>query len=238
METGTLSRPYRNSYEAAMRHSRWVAFWKYFIPVGTVLVIAGLVIWTWLKSLYRLDDVSVDNIQISGTQVTMEAPKLTGYSNKAQPYRVNALKAIQDLNNMNIVFLQKLDALFETDTEKSEIRIQADKGVYNTQTEYLEVEDNIIVTTESGQKLFMHSASIDMEAGTVRSVDPVQLIFPDGSIRANALEVFDNGDLVSFRKDVEAVFYKIVEPDSKTAEEEKETSPDSTNLTGETDQTN
>ena len=207
-------RPYRNSYEAAIRHSRMVSFLKFFIPFGTIVLIAGLILKIWLDSFYYSDDYSVGDISISGTQVTMEAPKLTGYSNKAQPYRVSAAIAVQDLKDMNIVYLQKLDGLFKTDSNQSEIRIQADKGVYNTQNEYLEVEENIVVTSHDGQQLFMSSAAIDMEAGTVRSVDPVHVVLPDGTIDAKALEIFDNGDLISFRKDVEAVFYKITEPDS------------------------
>lgn len=200
-------RRYRNSYQAAQRHTRWVKILKVMIPVGSVTSICGIFLILWLDPFHKIQNVSVDHVNISGTQVTMQAPKLTGFSKGTRPYKITAIKAVQDLSNMNIIFLTKLDAHLTSSSEGDNIHILADNGIYDTQTEHLEMKDNIIITTEDGQKIKMSSAAIDMKAGTVHSKESVEVMFPDGEIRSNEVEVTNNGDVVTFKRDVEAVFY-------------------------------
>ncbi len=217
----------RNSYKTVKLHSRFVKFLKFFIPLGSVVIVAGIVTFLWLDPFRKIEHISVENVEISGTQITMEAPKLIGFNKGARPYKVTAHKAIQDLQNMHVIFLTRLDALFSTETDDSGVHVLADSGIYDTQTEHLEIKDNIVVTTADGQKIMMSSASIDMEAGTVRSREPVDVQFPDGEIHAQGLEVFNNGDLISFRRNVEATFYAKLTEETSPQPISQQSTPDS-----------
>lgn len=206
---------YRNTYLSVQRHSRLVKGLKFLIPVGSICIIAFLIIMFWLDPFRDHETFAVSDINLSGSSVTMEAPILKGVGKGGKPYHVTASKAVQDLKAMHIINLEKMNASFASNPSGGEVRILADKGVYNSQTEYLEVQGNVIVNTEDSQKIFLSSAAIDAKAGTVRSVEPVKVLFPDGQIHADGLEVFGNGDLISFRKNVETTLYPKEKADER-----------------------
>ncbi|MDR1827545.1 MAG: LPS export ABC transporter periplasmic protein LptC [Methylobacteriaceae bacterium] len=215
------NRRYHRAYRAAMRHSRLVRFLKVFIPVGSVALVAGIAVAMWLDPFRDRSGVGLTDIQISGKEVTMESPVLTGFSSRGFPYRINALKAVQDLENMHILQLTGMDAAFITDEEQSSVRILSDEGTYDTRDERLDIRGNILVTTSDNQQMMLESAFIDMRSGAVSSVEPVTVLMSDGEIRSRGLEIFDNGNRISFRRNVDAVFYDTGSP----VQEERPVSP-------------
>ena len=145
-------------------------------------------------------------VSLSGTEITMESPRLTGFRDGTRPYEVTATVATQDVRQPNRVELKDLRARIVTDDRGSAARMEANTGLLDTQKEQLELRDQVRLTTETGERVELRSASVDFKAGTVISSEPVTVTLGNGVIRASGLEVKDSGKVMHFRGRVQTVF--------------------------------
>ena len=57
----------------------------------------------------------------------------------------------------------------------------------------------------TGYEARLHEAAIDIKKGTILSEHRVETRFPNGTLGANRLEVFENGAVVLFSQGVETI---------------------------------
>jgi lipopolysaccharide export system protein LptC len=143
---------------------------------------------------------------VSGTQVAMESPKLTGFRNDNRPYEVTAAQALQDVKKPNIIELRAMKAKITMDDQGSIARLEAKQGVLDTQHERMTLRDDVRVWTENGQEVRLRSASVNFKSGTVVSKEPVVVTLTNGVINAAGVEVTDNGKVLRFSGRVSTVF--------------------------------
>ena len=93
---------------------------------------------SWLDPLKVLVRLPIDSgkLVISGTKITMEAPKLSGYTRDQRWYEMNAKAAAQDVTKPDVVELAEVRAKIET-ADKSTIFLSAKDGLYNRKTSIL-----------------------------------------------------------------------------------------------------
>lgn len=201
-------------FSKARRHSRWVRVAKIAIPVGSILamVVVGLV--AYLDPFRNIQGLTVGPIGVSGTSVTMESPKLTGFRNDNRPYEVTASAATQDVRKPNFVELKDLRARIVTDDKGGVARLEASVGVLDTQKEQMNLRDDVRVRTDAGQEVQLRSAFVDFKAGTVVSNEPVTVSLGNGLIEATGLEVLDNGKVMHFKGRVRTTFESSAGADS------------------------
>jgi len=205
-------------FHKARRHSRWVRFAKIAIPLGSLLAMAVVVFFAYFEPFRQIENLSFDNIGVSGTNVTMEAPKLTGFKNDNRPYEVTASAATQDVRKPNFVELKDLRARIVTDDRGSVARLEAHVGVLDTQKEQMNLHQSVRVTTNAGQEVQMQSAFVDFKSGSVTSDEPVTVILGgNGRIEAEGLKVVDNGKLLSFKGRVRTTFMPSTASESDAA---------------------
>ncbi len=206
-ETGEgKAAPRRRAYAAARRHSARVRLLKVLIPAGAALGALAVGVVAFLDPFRRMDGVSLGPVSVSGTKITMENPRLTGYRQDDRPYEVTASAAMQDVRKPALVELKDMRGRLATDASGSTARLEAASGVFDTQKEQLELKDNVRVRTDAGQEVVLTSASVDFKAGTVVSREPVAVAFPGGSIRADTLNVSDGGKVIVFEGRVRSEF--------------------------------
>ncbi len=207
-ETGEekAAAPRRRAYAAARRHSARVRLLKIVIPAGAVLGAAAVGAVAFLDPFRRMDGVTMGPLSVSGTKITMENPRLTGYRQDDRPYEVTASAAMQDVRKPTLVELKDMRGRLATDASGGTARLEAATGVFDTQKERLELKDDVRVRTDAGQEVVLTSASVDFKAGTVVSREPVTVAFPGGSIRADALDVSDGGKVIVFQGRVRSEF--------------------------------
>ncbi len=202
MNRGDSARAFR----AARRHSRAVRVMRVAIPITVVLILGGFSLATYLNPLRALAKlpVNLNDLVVSGTKITMEKPRMSGFTKDARAYEFNADAAAQDLTKPDIVELHNIRAKMQMQ-DQSMINLSADTGVYDTKHETLKLDTNIVLTSSNGDKGRLSQAIIDVKKGNVVSDQPVELEFLQGVLNAKKLEIVDSGDLVRFHGGVDMV---------------------------------
>jgi lipopolysaccharide export system protein LptC len=183
-----------------------VRFYKWVIPIGTAAAVAMLLIFTLADPAGRLGGLTLGPISFSGTKITMESPRLTGFHKDTRPYEVTATSATQDVRKPHLIELNELKARLVVDDRGTAARLEAATGMFDTQREHLDLRQEVRVTTDSGQSARLKSAAIDFKAGTVVSREPVAVTLANGTIDAEGIEIGDNGRVLTFTGRVRTVF--------------------------------
>jgi lipopolysaccharide export system protein LptC len=191
------------AFRRAMRHSRHVRLLRVAVPVFLVLVVGGFSLAAWLDPLRLLKRLPGDfaGIAVSGTKITMAAPKLSGYTRDYRRYEFTARSAGQDITKPDIVELYFIHAKIEMQ-DKSELNVTADEGVLDRKSGILTLKRNIVLLSSSGLDVRLSEALVDTANGDIVSSKPVELRSPQGTLNANRLEVSQGGDLVRFEEGV------------------------------------
>jgi lipopolysaccharide export system protein LptC len=139
---------------------------------------------------------------ISGTKITMEAPRLGGFTRDGRPYDLTARAAAQDLAHPGLLELADVNAHVAMQ-DKSMVELKAASGVYDTRDDLLTLRTDIVITSSTGYSANLNEAAVDIKKNTIVSDKPVKVKMTSGTVNANHLEVLENGDLIHFDKGVE-----------------------------------
>jgi lipopolysaccharide export system protein LptC len=80
--------------------------------------------------------IDVGHLVVSGTKITMQQPRLAGFTNDNRHYDLTARAAAQDLTKPDVIELQGIRANVEMQDSIS-YETTAQNGVYNHRTEML-----------------------------------------------------------------------------------------------------
>src|SRR3974390_464130 len=207
------------AFRAARRHSRIVRFMRVAIPLAVVAGLAAISAITYFNPLRMLQKLPIDisNLVASGTKVTMEQPRLSGFTRDARAYELSAAAAAQDLTKPELGELRDIHAKLEMQ-DKTTMEMSAASGIYDTKGETIKLERNILLSSSTGYKGRLSQAIVDIRKGKVVSDQPVELELLQGTLNANKLEIIDSGDLVRFHGGVNMVLMlnDVAKPKSGT----------------------
>jgi len=187
------------AFRAARRHSRWVRILRITVPVAVVIGLIVVTLVTYFNPLRMLAKlpINIDNLVVSGTKVTMEQPRLAGFTSDARAYELIADTAAQDMTKPDIVELRNIRAKVEMQ-DKTSMEMTAVNGIYDAKGETLKLDREILLRSSTGYQGRLSEALIDIRKGNVVSEHPVEVKMLQGTLNANRLEIFDSGDLVRF----------------------------------------
>ena len=197
-------------FKQAQRHSSLVGMLKKALPV----VALGLVVWFVVMGL--LNNKSVGNIEVESTGISngmlvMEAPKMSGFNRDNRRYDLSASRAKQDLKSPNIINMENLRATVPMQADVF-ADIKATVGVYNSDKEWLSLDQDIEINSQDGTRILLNSAEIDLSKGRLVSNNPVSVSTPNSSISADQVDVIDNGSVIIFKQNVRMT----IQPSAKT----------------------
>jgi lipopolysaccharide export system protein LptC len=194
------------AFRSARRHSRTVRILRFAIPVAVAVGLTGVTLITYFNPLRLLSKlpINVNDLVVSGTKITMEKPRLSGFTKDERAYEFTAEAAAQDLTKPDIVELRNIRAKLQMQ-DKSTVEMSAEIGTYNTKLEMLKLENNILLSSSTGNKGRLSEAIVDVRKGNVVSDQPVELEMLQGKLNAKRLEISDSGDLVRFYEGVDMV---------------------------------
>lgn len=187
------------AFRAARRHSALVRFLRLAIPVFVVVAVLGTLLMSFLNPLRLLGRLPGDlgNLVVSGTKITMEHPRISGFTQDNRSYDLSARAAAQDLTKPDLVELKELQARIEMQ-DKTKVEVSANTGLYDSKSEMLTLRQNILLMSSTGYSARLSEAVIDVRKGYVVSEKPVSVDLLNGTLNANRLEVVDAGDVVRF----------------------------------------
>jgi lipopolysaccharide export system protein LptC len=188
---------------SAGRHSLLVRVVRIVLPIGIVVGAAALALYTYFRPMQvfeKLPSVS-GKLAVQGSKITMELPRIAGFTRDQRAYELNAETAVQDIAKPDVVELQNLRARMEMQ-DKDVILVTANSGTYNTKGDSILLRDKVIVTSQQGYKVLMREAAVEMKKGNVTTEQPVEITLPNGLLKANRMEVVESGDVIRFGKGV------------------------------------
>jgi lipopolysaccharide export system protein LptC len=191
-------------FRAARRHSRMVRFFRRAIPVSLIVILAAVAAAAYFQPLRLLSKLPIDagRLVVSGTKITMESPRLGGYTRDGRPYELTASAAAQDVTNPNVLELKNVHARV-TMQDKSNVDVRADTGVYDTKADVMVLHDNVTLVSSTGYTVYLMDAQVDNKSGRIVSEHPVEVKLTNGTVNGNNIEVTDNGELIHFGNGVE-----------------------------------
>jgi len=151
---------------------------------------------------------------IKGTKITMQQPRLTGFTVDSRPYEFTAQSAEQDITRPDLMELHQIAAKIDMQ-DKSTVNITSDAGIYDVKSEMLTLTDVVHLVSSTGYEVRLSQALIDVHKGNVTSEAPVWVKLTNGVIRAKRLEVLDGGELIRFAGGVSMT----VHPDQDSTQE-------------------
>jgi len=186
-------------FRAAARHSRHVRALRLAIPLGIAVLLAGVVMAAFFNPLRMLARLPLDRggLIISGTRITMEAPRLAGFTRDARGYEVTARAASQDITKPDVLELRDIRAKVEMQ-DKAVVELTAASGLYETKSERVTLNKDIVLTSSAGYEGRLSEAVVDVKSGNIVSQNPVEVKLLNGTLNANRLEVSERGDVIRF----------------------------------------
>lgn len=203
-ERDELLRRREQAFRDATRHSRRVHFLRRGLPALAGITAVLIFLWLWFDPLryVRALPVQVGALKISGSKLTMEAPKLTGFSKDGHPYSITATSATQDLTKTSIIELAGIVGKF-TSEERGETVLEANSGMYDSKDEKMQLFGDVNFRSEQGGYAgVLHDVEGEPKKGHMVSEHPVRVTFNDGNLRSDRVEVFDHGKVAVFEGNV------------------------------------
>jgi lipopolysaccharide export system protein LptC len=193
----TAGRP-KTAISGARRHSRRVRLLRVLVPSLLVLALTGIVLANYLNPARWLRvPTEFGTLVISGSKITMEAPRLAGFTKDQREYEVTATSASQDTKNPTVVEMKEISGRIDME-DKSRVTLTAVDGVYDTKADLLKLGQEIVIISTAGYQGRLSEALIEVKKGRIVSEKPVQLKMPQGTLDANRMEVTETGGVIRF----------------------------------------
>jgi lipopolysaccharide export system protein LptC len=169
------------------------------IPTLVVLLVLGFAGATWFNPLRIVAKLphGAGTLTISGTKITMELPRIAGYTRDARAYELSAQSADQDITRPESVELKGIAAKVALQNDQF-LEMSATSGLYNTKAEQLRLGESIVLKSSSGYEARLSDALVDMRSGQITSDQPVEVKLLNGVLNAHRLEVAEQGAMVRF----------------------------------------
>ena len=199
------------SHTAARRHSALVRVLKFTIPFGAVVTVAMVVAGSLFNPLGRIPGLTLGPVSFHGSKIAMERPRLTGYRKDQRPYEVTASAAFQDIRKPTLIELKDMRARLAVDGSGAMANLVSEAGLFDTSKEHLDLTRNIRVWTDKGEEILLRSASVEFKSGRASSREPIKITTPTLILEADAMDLSDNGQTISFTGRVRAQLLRGIE---------------------------
>lgn len=196
-----------------MRHSRHVHWLRLSVPAGIVVALLAVVVANYMPVAGLRLPGELGKLVIKGTKITMEQPRLAGYTAASRPYNFTAKTAAQEITKPDLMELQQIQSKIEMEDD-SIVNITSNSGTYDMKADLLKLIDNVHLVSSTGYEVRLSEALIDVHKGHVVSDKPVWVKLLNGFINAQGIEVSDSGDVIRFSGGVSMTLH----PDQATTQ--------------------
>jgi lipopolysaccharide export system protein LptC len=178
------------------RYSRRVALLKVALPATGVGLLLLVAVWPRLAPL--LDHMRFAAIDLKeARELRMINPRFAGTDKSGHPFVVTAAIGRQVPGRTDVVSMEMPHADMKTHSGTT-IVVTANTGVYQTQTQFLDLFGDVTMVHENGMQLVTATARIDGANNAAEGHDTIEGHGPQGDVKAEGFQVIDKGDIVIF----------------------------------------
>ena len=138
-------------------------------------------------------------------QISGAFARIAGFDRENQPYEVNAKKGYQDRETAELVHMEDLTGTFRRKSGQSFLLL-SNTGLYNSKAKELDMEGNVRIIEKGRFTATMAKAHVVMEKKDLVSNVPVVVEMSTGTIKANGLQISNDGNNIKFLNGVKARF--------------------------------
>ncbi|MFH3480058.1 MULTISPECIES: LPS export ABC transporter periplasmic protein LptC [unclassified Xanthobacter] len=206
-EATAFSPPPPPDFRRAQRHSARVRWIRRLLPLAVLAAVAVIGVGALFKSLQVKIELPFDigHLTLSGSRLTMEFPKLSGFTDDNRGYSVTAKTAAQDLTRPDVIELTDIEAKMEM-ADKGWASVQAKKGSLDTKSQFITLDDGVELAMKGGYGGQLENAEVDVKSGTITTERPVTFTYLNGRLVADSLTVSDRGEKALFKGHVQLDF--------------------------------
>lgn len=206
-ESAVLAPPPPPDFRRAQRHSARVRWIRRLLPLTIVAATAVIGVGALMQSLQVKIELPFDigRLSLSGSRLTMDLPKLSGFTDDNRGYSVTAKSASQDLTQPDMIDLTDIEAKLEM-ADHGWATVQAKAGTIDTKKQFITLGEGVQLAMKGGYGGHLESAEVDVKAGTITSSQPVRFTYLDGRLVADNLSVSDRGEKALFTGHVQLDF--------------------------------
>lgn len=182
----------------ADRYSRRVAILKRILPAIGVAMLLLVAAWPRLGPLLDSVRFGLPGIDLrEARELKMLEPRYSGIDRYNRPFVVTAAVGRQVPNRNNLMSLDQPRAEL-TAHDGAKIVLTAATGIYQSQTELLDLFHRVTLTHQNGTWFTTRQAHADFSDNTAKGDDPIEGHGPSGDIWGQGFRVLDKGDTIVF----------------------------------------
>lgn len=185
-----------DAYQAALIHSTRVRKLKIWLPVAAGVISLAFIAVSVARA-YLPENISIENARIEDGKIVMERPAIAGRNDDGISYSMTAVRALQDIQNPNMITLEDVKAAVPVD-ENTIARVVATAGIFDRGTDRLQLTAPFDVNLSNGTTAKFQSADLDVVSSTLSTDDPVTITTEQASIVAQSLKITDKGRTITF----------------------------------------
>ena len=179
-------------------YSRRVAFLKRVLPAIGVTLLLLIALWPRLAPLWERMRFAFPAIDLrDARELRMLNPRYAGNDRLGRPYVVTAAVGHQAPDRQDLMSLEAPRADMKSHGG-AEIVVTADTGVYQSQTQLLDLFSNVTLVHENGTRFTTETARLDVAHNSAEGSNPVEGHGPSGDIKSQGFRIYDKGETIVF----------------------------------------
>ena len=178
------------------RHSRRVALLKLVLPTIGISMLLLVVAWPRIAPLFDRFHLAAIDLR-EARDLRMINPRYAGTDRDGRPFVITAAVGRQVPQRDDVMSLDQPVANLQSHSGAKFV-ITSDSGVYQTQTQYLDMFGKVTVDHENGSKFVTSSARLDAAHDAAEGHEPVEGHGPQGDVSGQGFQILDKGDIVIF----------------------------------------
>lgn len=192
------------AFRSAQSHSKRVRWVKRFLPIFALGILGIVGATLYISRSSSNIAFNLPSTTLSDGKLVMANPNLDGFTDDKRPYRVTALRAIQDLKTQDTLDLDELVAEVELEDGQS-ARLTSPTGTFNSNSNKLVLPSEAFLTTSDGMQAILGQADIDVQTGSVSATSSVKIVSGESVITADAMQIESGGERIFFENNVRLV---------------------------------
>lgn len=181
-------------------HQRFIRFLRFLFPMLAFLLAASLLLWPqivkqkgFIDRILKLSPVSFS------TKASIDMTKVQFFSEdeKGQPFTIVSEKVLETDPEQKLVQLDKPKGEL---TLNSGVKLFSSSpfGFFYQDTQILIFKEDVSVITDNGYKADLSNVTINHKAQTAESPAAISVAGPKGSLVAEGVKMWENGDKIDF----------------------------------------